>query len=110
MSAQPKISKLMQSISKSILISIAVTSIHSVSAEEVVNIYSQRHYDADKIVFAKFTDKTGIKVNVVEGSADELVGRIKSEGEKTPADVLLTKDAARLVWADTERPFLPCRV
>ena len=77
------------------------------SAEGELNIYSQRHYDADKIVFADFTKKTGIKVNVVKGSADELVERIKSEGEKTPADILLTKDAARLVWADTEGLFQP---
>jgi len=72
------------------------------SAEETLNIYSQRHYDADKEVFAKFTEKTGIKVSVVKGGADELVERLKAEGEKTPADILLTKDAARIVWADTE--------
>ena len=78
-------------------------------AEDVLNIYSQRHYDADKLVFSKFTEKTGIKVNVVKGSADELVERIKSEGTKSPADVLLTKDAARLVWADTEDLFTPVK-
>jgi len=72
-----------------------------------VNVYSQRHYDADKKVFAKFTEQTGIKVNVVKGSADELVERLKSEGDKTPADVLLTKDAARIVWADTEGLLQP---
>lgn len=71
-------------------------------AEETVNLYSQRHYDADKKVFAKFTEQTGIKVKVVKGKADELIQRLKSEGKKTPADILLTKDAARIVWADTE--------
>lgn len=76
-------------------------------AEETLNIYSQRHYDADKKVFDMFTEKTGIKVNVVKGNADELVERIKSEGEKSPADLLLTKDAARLYWADSEELFQP---
>jgi len=92
---------------KKIILSLLAGFTSIVSAEETLNIYSQRHYDADKIVFAKFTEKTGIKVNVVKGSADELVERIKSEGEKTPADVLITKDAARLVWADAEGLFQP---
>lgn len=78
-------------------------------AEETLNIYSQRHYDADKKVFAMFTEKTGIKVNVVKGNADELVERIKSEGEKSPADILLTKDAARLYWADSQGLFQPVK-
>lgn len=76
-------------------------------AEEVVNLYSQRHYPADKEVFAKFTAKTGIKVNVVKANADELIERLKSEGVNSPADVLLTKDAARLYWADSEGLFQP---
>lgn len=71
----------------------------AVLAEQVVNLYSQRHYPADKEVFALFTEKTGIKVNVVTANADELIKRLQAEGEKSPADVLLTKDAARLSWA-----------
>ena len=76
-------------------------------AEQVVNLYSQRHYPADKEVFALFTEKTGIKVNVVTANADELIKRLQSEGEKSPADLLLTKDAARLYWADSEGLFQP---
>jgi len=64
-----------------------------------INVYTHRHYDADKKLFAKFTDLTGIKVNVIKGSADQLIQRLQSEGEKSPADVLLTVDAGRLVRA-----------
>ena len=92
---------------KSIIVSLTAASALAAQANEELNIYSQRHYDADKIVFAKFTEKTGIKINVVKGSADELVQRIKSEGDKTPADLLLTKDAARIVWADSEGLLAP---
>ena len=61
-----------------------------------INVYSHRHYDSDKILFKKFTDQTGIKINVIKGSADQLIERLVSEGKNSPADVLLTVDAGRL--------------
>ena len=64
-----------------------------------INIYSHRHYDSDKILFKKFTDMSGIKVNVIKGSADQLIQRLQSEGKNSPADILLTVDAGRLVRA-----------
>ena len=64
-----------------------------------INIYTHRHYDSDKILFKKFTDITGIEVNVIKGSADQLIQRLQSEGSNSPADILLTVDAGRLVRA-----------
>ena len=64
-----------------------------------VNIYTHRHYDADQILFERFEEKTGIKVNVVKASADELMVRMENEGVNCPADVLVTVDAGRLVRA-----------
>jgi len=61
-----------------------------------VNVYSHRHYEADKELFATFEKKTGIKVNVLLAKADQLIERIKAEGEKTNADILITADAGRL--------------
>ena len=61
-----------------------------------INVYSHRHYDSDKILFTQFTKETGIKVNVVKASADQLIQRLISEGKNSPADVLLTVDAGRL--------------
>lgn len=63
---------------------------------EVVNVYSHRHYEADQILFDRFTERTGIQVNVVTASADELITRLENEGEASPADVLITVDAGRL--------------
>ena len=61
-----------------------------------INLYTHRHYDSDKILFEKFTDETGIKINVIKGSADQLIQRMISEGKNSPADILLTVDAGRL--------------
>ncbi|MEM8935090.1 MAG: Fe(3+) ABC transporter substrate-binding protein [Pseudomonadota bacterium] len=65
-----------------------------------VNLYSSRHYDTDLALYDEFTEKTGIKVNRLEAGADALIERIKSEGEFSPADVLITVDAGRLVRAE----------
>lgn len=61
-----------------------------------VNIYTHRHYDVDKELFARFTELTGIKVNVVQADADELMTRLESEGSNSPCDMLITADAGRL--------------
>ena len=66
-----------------------------------VNVYSHRHYEADDALYAKFTKETGIKVNIVKASADALIERIKAEGKDSPADILITADAGRLVRAQS---------
>ncbi|MFQ8431780.1 Fe(3+) ABC transporter substrate-binding protein [Amaricoccus sp. W119] len=67
-----------------------------------VNIYSSRHYDTDEKLYSDFTEATGIKVNRIEGTADELTARMKAEGENSPADIILTVDAGRAWFADQE--------
>lgn len=62
----------------------------------VVNVYSHRHYEVDQQLYARFTEETGIRVNAVTGSADELITRLETEGASSPADVLITVDAGRL--------------
>lgn len=62
----------------------------------VVNVYSHRHYDADQQLFQDFTRQTGITVNVVQAGADQLIERLRAEGENSPADLLITVDAGRL--------------
>ena len=72
-----------------------------------VNVYSSRHYNTDDQLYDGFTEKTGIKVNLIEGNADELIERIKSEGTNSPADILITVDAGRLWRADQAGIFAP---
>jgi iron(III) transport system substrate-binding protein len=67
-----------------------------VAQESVVNVYSARHYDTDQQLYEQFTEQAGIKVNLIEGDADQLIERIKVEGANSPADVLITVDAGRL--------------
>ncbi len=61
-----------------------------------LNLYTARHYDTDTAIYAAFTRATGIQVRVIEGKADELIERIRTEGANSPADLFLTVDAARL--------------
>ena len=71
-------------------------------ADGEVNLYSSRHYDTDERLYSDFEKTTGIKINRIEGNADELIERLKSEGSLSPADVLLTVDAGR-IWSATSR-------
>lgn len=71
----------------------------------VVNVYSARHYDADKALYATFTERTGVKVNVVEGNAQQLIARMQSEGAAGPADLFITADAGAL-WRAQEAGLL----
>ncbi len=76
-------------------------------ADDVINVYSARHYDTDMAMYERFTEETGIKVNLIEGSSDALIERIKSEGQFSPADMLITVDAGRLWRAEQEGIFQP---
>ncbi|MGB7416647.1 MAG: Fe(3+) ABC transporter substrate-binding protein [Thermosynechococcaceae cyanobacterium] len=77
------------------------------SSQQVVNVYSSRHYDTDQLLYDEFTQETGIKVNIVEGKDDEILERIKNEGENTQADVLVMVDAGRLWRAETANLLQP---
>lgn len=72
-----------------------------------VNLYTDRHYDADQALYDQFEAETGIKVNVVKAKSDELIERLVNEGEDTEADLLITADAGRLVRAKDKNLFQP---
>ncbi len=71
-------------------------SCESVKKVQEVNLYSQRHYAVDELQYENFTKLTGIKVNVTKANADELIQRLKNEGEKTEADLFITVDVGKL--------------
>jgi len=72
-----------------------------------VNIYSARHYDADLQIYENFTAQTGIRVNLIEGSDQQLLQRIQSEGLNSPADLFITVDGGRLHKAVEAGVFQP---
>lgn len=73
----------------------SLASINPSSAREV-RVYSGRHYNTDRQVFKTFSEKTGIKVRLIEATGISLVERLKREGSKSKADVILLVDAARI--------------
>jgi iron(III) transport system substrate-binding protein len=77
------------------------------AAEGEVNVYSARHYDTDQALYDDFTAATGIEVNLIEGDADQLIERIKAEGQNSPADVLITVDGGRLHRAEEAGVLAP---
>lgn len=72
-----------------------------------VNIYSARGEDLIKPALDRFTEETGIEVNLITENADALIRRIELEGGNSPADVLLTVDAGRLHRAKEAGLFQP---
>ena len=75
------------------------------AAEGELNLYSSRHYDTDERLYSDFEEATGIRINRIEGNADELIERMRAEGANSPADVLLTVDTSRLERAKNEGLF-----
>jgi iron(III) transport system substrate-binding protein len=76
---------------------------------KVVNVYSSRHYQTDEALYSGFTKATGIKVNRIEGGEDALIERMRNEGPRSPADVMITVDAGRLWRAEQLGLFQPVR-
>ena len=82
-----------------LIVSITVVFLSNTNEEvqsEEVNIYTSRHYDADDFLYEKFTQKTGIQVNIISGKGSALIERLKAEGTNSPGDVLFTVDAGNL--------------
>jgi iron(III) transport system substrate-binding protein len=69
------------------------------AADEEVNLYSARKEELIKPLLDRFTEQTGIKVNMVTDKAETLLKRLESEGINSPADLLVTVDAGNLYRA-----------
>ena len=79
------------------------------AAAQEVNVYSYRKAHLIAPLLEAFTARTGIAVRLVTGKADALLERLKSEGINSPADVLLTVDAGRLIRAKAAGVLQPVR-
>ena len=82
---------------------------NAAAQEKELNLYSARHYQTDEALYSGFTRQTGIKINRIEGKEDELIERIRNEGANSPADILITVDAARLANAHELGLFAPVK-
>ena len=85
----------------------AFVATNALAQQQVLNLYSSRHYQTDEALYANFEKATGIKVNRIDGPEDPLIERLKSEGDKSPADLLVTVDMGRLLKAQQLGLFQP---
>ena len=85
----------------------ALLATNAEAQQQVLNLYSSRHYQTDEALYANFEKATGIKVNRIDGPEDPLIERLKSEGDKSPADLLVTVDMGRLLKAQQLGLFQP---
>jgi iron(III) transport system substrate-binding protein len=73
-------------------------------ADEVV-VYSARNEHLIKPLFDRYTEETGVKIRYITDKAGPLLQRLKAEGKRTPADLLITVDAGNL-WHAAESGVL----
>ena len=66
------------------------------SSSDSLVLYSARSHYGEEKPFEDFAKKTGTDLTIRGGDASELYERLQSEGKNTPADVLITVDAANL--------------
>ncbi|KQT10280.1 extracellular solute-binding protein [Ramlibacter sp. Leaf400] len=81
----------------------------SFAQEQVLNLYSARHYSTDEALYNNFTKATGIKINRVDADDAGILARLKAEGAASPADVILLVDAARLYKGEVDGLFKPVK-
>lgn len=96
-------------ISRVIFLSVIAGTVIAAEPSRELNLYSARHYQTDEALYSDFTKKTGIKINRIEADDNGILERIKSEGDKSQADVILLVDAARLWRAQTQNLFAPVK-
>ncbi len=89
------------------LLSVVATT--AMAQEQVLNIYSARHYPTDEALYANFTKSTGIKLNRVDADDAGILARLKAEGTASPADIILLVDASRLWRGETDGLFQPVK-
>jgi iron(III) transport system substrate-binding protein len=93
-----------------VLAPLLVATVTSVAAQEqVLNLYSARHYSTDEALYSNFTKATGIKINRVDADDAGILARLKAEGVASPADVILLVDAARLYKGEVDGLFKPVK-
>ena len=102
--------RLLQPLARAaVAVALAATAFAASAQEQVLNLYSARHYQTDEALYANFTRTTGIRINRVEADDAGILARLRTEGSASPADVILLVDAARLWRAEVDGLFQPVR-
>lgn len=72
---------------------------------QTITIYSSRNEQLIKPLLDRYTEETGVKIELVTDKTGPLMARLQAEGQNTPADMLLTVDAGNL-WQATQQGLL----
>lgn len=88
-----------------VLVLIGVVVAATRSSGDRLTVYTARSHYGEEKPFKDFAAKTGEDLTLFGGSASELYERIRNEGAKSKADVLVTVDAANL-WRAKEAGLL----
>ncbi len=88
---------------------LAATALTAQAQDQVLNLYSARHYSTDEALYSNFTKATGIRINRVDADDAGILARLKAEGAASPADVILLVDAARLYRGEQDGLFKPVK-
>ncbi len=79
-----------------ILVSVAIMPATAQESGEVLTVYSGRSESLIGPILERFTEETGIQVEVLYGSSAGLAGQILEEGANSPPDVFIAQDAGAL--------------
>ncbi|UNK47617.1 iron ABC transporter substrate-binding protein [Arthrobacter sulfonylureivorans] len=77
----------------------------SVAAGEGITVYNAQHESLAKEWIDAFTEETGIKVTVRQGSDTEMSNQIIQEGAASPADVFLTENSPAMTQVENAGLF-----
>ncbi|WP_372727879.1 iron ABC transporter substrate-binding protein [Nocardioides sp.] len=72
-----------------------------------VVVYNAQHEELISVVAEAFTEETGIKVELRNGSDLELANQIVTEGDASPADVFLTENSPAMAFVGSRDLLAP---
>lgn len=96
----------MRSLLLAIALSVVGLPVAQVLADEIV-VYSARKEHLIKPLFDQYEKETGTKIKYITDKAGPLLQRLKAEGKRSPADMLMTVDAGNLWHAAEEGVLSP---
>src|SRR5918992_4734922 len=88
-----------------IIIALLAVAAFALGGSADVVVYNGRSQYGDEQAFKAFEEQTGLDVELRGGTAPELYERLRREGERTDADLLVTTDLANL-WRAEEAGLL----
>jgi iron(III) transport system substrate-binding protein len=93
-------------LSTALILILAVSAPIQVQARELV-IYSARNEHLIEPLFKKYERETDVRIRFITDKAGALIQRLKAEGKRSPADILITVDAGNLWYAASQELLKP---